>query len=86
MMAQELLREHWEEVGRITGCDDVIVQHEELGDMHWGGNKYDARILQVLAEVADRCPEKLDELEQFVEAICAVEEGHEYSNVTLIRR
>ena len=86
LMAREMLHEHWDYVGTITGCTDIISKHMELGERHWGGNAYDACVLQILSTIMERCPEKLAEIEEYVKSICTDLEAHQFTNATLVRR
>jgi hypothetical protein len=84
LMAREMLHEHWAHVAEITGCADLISQYPALGDRHWGGSSYDAGILHFLSSMMERSPDKLTEVEQFVDSLCS--DKSEFTNATLARR
>ncbi len=59
---------NWEEVGILTGQSAVIDNHSRLlRSLSWGDEDYAGNALGVLRTIAERSPEALSHIEQYVE-------------------
>jgi hypothetical protein len=85
LAAMHFRKEQWRYLGEVTGCHDLIRQHERLGVVHWGDNDYDACVLQILTAVVERCPDALPVIERYAEELCAGLDEDALSRATLTR-
>lgn len=85
LLAMQFLEEHWATLGELTGCSEVIREHEKLGQVHWGDNAYDACVLKVLMTMVERCPEALPVIERYAREICDGCDEDALANATLTR-
>lgn len=59
---------NWEEVGLLTGCDDIIDKHPRLlRSLSWGDEDYAGNVLNVLKAIYGRDPKALTVFERYVE-------------------
>ena len=58
---------NWGELGLLTGCSDIIDDHERLlRSLSWGDDDYDGNVLAVLKMMFERHPANLEMVEGYV--------------------
>ena len=59
---------NWEEVGLLTGCDDIIDKHPRLlRSLSWGDEDYAGNVLNVLKSIYGRDPTALGVFERYID-------------------
>ncbi|HEU5046827.1 MAG TPA: hypothetical protein VFT64_03195 [Rickettsiales bacterium] len=59
---------HWEEVGLLTGCTDIINNHYRLlRSLSFGDEDYDGNVLAVLRQIAEYQPQGLAIIENYLD-------------------
>lgn len=60
-------REHWEEIGLLTGFSDIISRHSRLlRSLSWGDEDYSGNVLNVLTGIASQNVHALDSFEDYL--------------------
>jgi len=59
---------HWEEIGLLTGCTEIITSHSRLlRSLSFGDDDYDGNVLSVLRQIAEYQPQALPIIEGYLD-------------------
>jgi hypothetical protein len=59
---------HWEDIGLLTGCSDIIRGHNRLlGSLSWNDPDYDGNVLTVLRQIGEYQPQGLAVIENYLD-------------------
>ena len=59
---------HWEEIGLLTGCSDIISSHNRLlRSLSWNDDDYDGNVLTVLRQIGEYQPQGLAIIENYLD-------------------